>query len=149
ASLAERFHPRAAGRINIVVGQCRKRRVREMHKRRGKAAMALIEEWPGQRFLEAHAALPKNETSLATHSVHSRESGTPGASVRSSGSRQRGPRDASVAGCPSRGRTDLGGCAEVHKGPSQLPSKTGFCLAAKARNARAKSCVSMHNACAT
>src|SRR5215472_14947403 len=62
ASLAERFHPRAAGRINIVMGQCRKRRVREMHKRRGKAAMALIEEWPGQRFLEAHAALPKNET---------------------------------------------------------------------------------------
>src|SRR5690242_11124218 len=31
----------------------------------------------------------------------------------------------------------------------QLPSKTGFCLAAKARNARAKSSVSMHSAWAT
>ncbi|MBV8322038.1 MAG: hypothetical protein JO049_15345 [Hyphomicrobiales bacterium] len=33
--------------------------------------------------------------------AHSRESGNPGA-----GSPQRGPRDASVAGCPSRGRTE-------------------------------------------
>ena len=32
---------------------------------------------------------------------------------------------------------------------SQLPSNTGFCLAAKARKARAKSSVSMHSACAT
>ena len=32
---------------------------------------------------------------------------------------------------------------------SQLPSNTGFCFAAKARKARAKSSVSMHSACAT
>src|SRR6266536_3599157 len=31
----------------------------------------------------------------------------------------------------------------------QLPSNTGFCFAANARNARAKSSVSMHSACAT
>src|SRR5215467_3259311 len=37
-------------------------------------------------------------------SVHSRESGNP-----DSGSPQRGPRDASVAGGPARGRTDMGG----------------------------------------
>src|SRR5437762_7302074 len=46
------------------------------------------------------------ELDSPANSVHSRASGNPGAAVRSSGSPQRGPRDASVAGCPSRGRTD-------------------------------------------
>jgi len=39
-------------------------------------------------------------------SVHSRESGKPGAAASDSGSPQRGPRDASVARGPSRGRTE-------------------------------------------
>src|SRR5262249_16161300 len=40
------------------------------------------------------------------NSAHSRESGNPG---QGPGSLQRGPRDANVAGCPSRGRGERGG----------------------------------------
>src|SRR5262245_56681092 len=46
-------------------------------------------------------------------SAHSRESGNPGAAASESGSPQRGPRDAGVAGGPARGRTDRGGALEA------------------------------------
>jgi len=52
------------------------------------------------------AALGSAELDDPASSAHSRASGNPGATLRSSGSPQRGPRDASVAGCPSRGRTE-------------------------------------------
>src|SRR5262249_18892393 len=59
--LAEGLHPRAAGRIDNVVGQCGERGISPARERLGKAAMALVEERPAQRFLEAHGAIPRNE----------------------------------------------------------------------------------------
>src|SRR5262249_28759999 len=62
----------------------------------------------------AESAAVSAFTGVAQNSVHSRESGNPGpisAFTRVfdalwAGSQQRGPRDASVAGCPSRGRAE-------------------------------------------
>ena len=56
--------------------------------------------FPAPRIAEGHNVFLIDDAGDQL-SVHSRESGNP-----ESGSPQRGPRDASVAGCPSRGRTD-------------------------------------------
>src|SRR5947209_16214625 len=68
------------------------------------------------------AALGSMELDEPADSVHSRASGNPGATLRGSGSPQRGPRDASVAGCPSRGRT----------ANKQTGNKTSSCSATNA-----------------
>ena len=55
ARFTQRLDSRPAGRIDIVVRQFGERRVGEARERLGKAAMLLVEEGPGQGFLERHA----------------------------------------------------------------------------------------------
>jgi hypothetical protein len=62
------------------------------------------------RIAEGHNVFLVDDAEV---SAHSRESGNPGAAARDPGSPQRGPRDASVAGGPSRGRADRGSALEA------------------------------------
>src|SRR5262249_39062778 len=59
AALAERLHPRAAGRVEVGVRQRGKRGIGPARERLGETAMAIVEKRPAQRFLEAHLNCPR------------------------------------------------------------------------------------------
>src|SRR5262245_62967579 len=73
--LPQRAHPRAAGRIDVIMGKRGERGVGPAHELGGEAAMRVVEEWPAERFgkerfihrsgfIAAHPASPASAKGL-------------------------------------------------------------------------------------
>ncbi len=63
--IAQCLHPRAAGRIDIVMRQFMKRGFRPARQLRSETPVTIVEEGPGQRLGERHVSYPRRPASVS------------------------------------------------------------------------------------